>query len=134
SVRIEAARALVASAPQLSASERGDFEKALAEYIAVQTYNADRPEGRMNLGNLYAERGDAEGAIAQYRKAIALDPTLAAAYANLADLHRARGADSDAEEVLREGLARNPRAAVLHHVLGLSLVRQKRRSQSWRAR
>ena len=74
----------------------------------MQTYNADRPEGRMNLGNLYAERRDAERAVAEYRKALAIDPTLAAAYANLADLYRARGADSDAEAVLREGLMRNP--------------------------
>jgi len=132
-VRIEAARALVAPAQQLSESERAEFDKALAEYVAVQTYNADRPEGRMGLGNLYAERGDAERAIAEYRKALVIDPTLAAAYANLADLYRARGAEGDAEAVLREGLARNPRAAVLHHVLGLSLVRQKRRSESLRA-
>jgi tetratricopeptide (TPR) repeat protein len=133
SVRIQAARALVTPAPQLPESERAEFDKALAEYVAAQTYNADRPEGRMNLGNLYAERADGERAIAEYRKALAIDPTLAAAYANLADLYRARGEDSDAEAVLREGLARNPRAAVLHHVLGLSLVRQKRRSESLRA-
>ena len=132
-VRIEAARALVAPAQQLPEGERAEFDKALAEYVTAQTYNADRPEGRMNLGNLYAERGDAERAIAEYRKALAIDPMLAAAYANLADLYRARGADSDAEAVLREGLAHNPRAAVLHHALGLSLVRQKRRSESLRA-
>ncbi|HEY2850527.1 MAG TPA: tetratricopeptide repeat protein, partial [Gemmatimonadaceae bacterium] len=132
-VRIEAARALVASAQQLPESERAEFNKALAEYVSVQTYNADRPEGRMNLGNLYAEQGDVEHAIAQYRKAIRIDPTLPAAYVNLADLYRARGADSEAEAVIREGLGRNPRAAVLHHVLGLSLVRQKRRSESLRA-
>ena len=35
------------------------LHQALDEYIAVQTYNADRPEGRLNLGNLYAARGDA---------------------------------------------------------------------------
>jgi Flp pilus assembly protein TadD len=56
-----------------------------------------------------------------------------AAYANLADLYRARGAEGDAEAVLREGLARNPRAAVLHHALGLSLVRQKRNPESLQA-
>ena len=125
-VRVEAARAL-AGAPEreLPADRRGAFEKTLAEYVAVQTYNADRPEGRMNLGNLHAQRGDAAAAVVEYRKAIAIDPTFVAAYANLADLHRARGADGDAITVLREGLARNPRAAVLHHSLGLALVRQK---------
>jgi len=129
--RIEAARGL-AGPPEagLPAGQRAAFDKALAEYVAVQTYNADRPEGRTSLGNLYATRGDANGAIAEYRKAIAIDPTFVAAYANLADLYRARGAEADAEKVLRDGIARNPRAAVLHHTLGLVLVRQKRGAES----
>ena len=85
----------------------------------MQTYNADRPEGRMSLGNVYAQRSDVGGAIAEYRKAIAIDPTFVAAYANLADLYRAGGVDAEAEKTLREGLARNPRDAALHHALGL---------------
>ncbi len=110
----------------MPASQRDVFAKVLAEYIAVQTYNADRPEGRMNLGNLYVQRHDVGGAIDEYRKAIAIDPTFAAAYANLADLYRAGGVEAEAEKTLREGIARNPREAVLHHALGLTLVRQKR--------
>ena len=134
-MRIEAARAL-AGAPEsrLTEGERAAFAKALAEYVAAQTYNADRPEGATtSLGNLYAQRGDAAAAIAEYRKAIALDPTFVAAYANLADLYRARGAEAEAAAVLREGLARNPRAAVLHHALGLALVRQKATADSLRS-
>jgi tetratricopeptide (TPR) repeat protein len=129
-VRIEAARALAGAPEQsLSASQRDVFAKVLAEYIAVQTYNADRPEGRMNLGNLYAQRRDVGGSIEEYRKAIAIDPTFVAAYANLADLYRAGGVDGEAEKTLREGLARNPKEAVLHHALGLTLVRQKRNAE-----
>src|SRR4029453_8864169 len=133
-VRIEAARSL-AGAPesQLTEGDRAAFPKALAEYTAAQIYNADRPEGRTNLGNLYAQRGDAASAIAEYRKAIALDPTFVAAYANLADLYRARGAEGEAMTVLREGLGRNPRAAVLHHALGLAFVRQKETAESLRS-
>jgi Flp pilus assembly protein TadD len=125
-VRIEAARALAGGAEGgLPATRRASFDKALAEYVATQTYNADRPEGRMGLGDLQAQRGDAAAAITQYRKAIEIDPTFVPAYANLADLYRARGTDGDAVAVLREGLLRNPRAAALHHALGLALVRQK---------
>ncbi len=130
-VRIETARALAgASEAQLPEGDRAAFTKALAEYVAAQTYNADRPEGRTNLGNLYAQRADAAGAIAEYRKGIGLDPTFVAAYANLADLYRARGAEVEAVATLREGLARNPRAAVLHHALGLALVRQQQTAES----
>jgi tetratricopeptide (TPR) repeat protein len=133
-VRISAARALVgAPESRLTEGERAAFTKALAEYVAAQTYIADRPEGRTNLANLEAERGNAATAIAEYRKAIVLDPTFVAAYANLADLHRARGAEADATAVLREGLARNPRAAELHHALGLAQVRQKATADSLRS-
>ena len=129
-VRVEAAHALAGAPEQgLSESQRASFAKALAEYVAVQTYVADRPEGRMNLGNVYAQRGDAPAAIAEYRKAMALDPTFVAAYVNLADLYRARGAEADAEKTLREGLAHDPRSAVLHHSLGLVLVREKRKGE-----
>ena len=133
-VRTEAARAL-AGPPEalLSEPERASFAKALAEYVAAQTYNADRPEGRTNLGNIYAQRVDAAGAITEYRKALAIDPTFVPAYANLADLYRARGADGGAVAVLREGLARNPRAAALHHALGLALVRQKETAEGLKA-
>ncbi len=130
-VRIDAAYALAgAPEPGLPQEARAAFAKAIDEYAAAQTYIADRPEGRLNLGNLFRTRGDAERAIAEYRKAIEIDPTFVAAYANLADLYRARGAETQADAVLRDGLARNPRAAVLHHTLGLSLVRQKRTADS----
>jgi Flp pilus assembly protein TadD len=130
-VRIEAARALSGEPEQgLTPSQRASFQKALAEYVAAQTYNADRPEGRMGLGNLYAQRGDGAAAITEYRKAIALDPTFVAAYANLADFYRSRGAEAEAEQTLREGIAHDARAAALHYALGLLYVREKRAGES----
>jgi len=133
-VRIDSARALAGDAEAgLPTERRAAFAKALDEYAAAQTYIADRPEGRMNLGNLYATRGDAERAVAEYRKAIALDATFVPAYANLADVYRARGSERDVEAVLREGIARNPRAASLYYTLGLSLVRQQRKADALKA-
>jgi tetratricopeptide (TPR) repeat protein len=130
-VRIEAARAL-AGAPEriLSREQRASFDAALAEYVAVQMYNSDRPEGHMNLGNLAAARGDFDAAVAQYRQAIELDPLFVAAYVNLADLYRATGKEVDAQIALRQGLEADPRSAILHHTLGLALTRQKARPQS----
>lgn len=126
SVRIEAARALAGpDEARIPAAQREAFAKALAEYVAVQTYNADRPEGHLNLGNLYANRGDLDRARAEFEKALEIDPRSVEARVNLADLHRARGADNEAEAVLREGIARVPRAAPLHYALGLALIRQK---------
>jgi Flp pilus assembly protein TadD len=52
------------------------------------------------------------------------------AWANLADLMRLLGREAEVESLLREGLAVNPRAAALHHALGLSLVRQGRKTEA----
>jgi Flp pilus assembly protein TadD len=43
---------------------------------------------------------------------------------NLADAYRQLNRDTEGEKVLRRGLALLPRAANLHHVLGLLLVRK----------
>jgi tetratricopeptide (TPR) repeat protein len=132
SVRIEAARALAVPGKQIPAADRDAFTKALGEYIAVQTYNADRPEGRMNVGNLHAARGDAERAAAEFRKALEIDPTSVEARVNLADLYRAQRDEAKAEAVLRQGIAISPRSAALHYALGLTFVRAKRTADSLR--
>jgi tetratricopeptide (TPR) repeat protein len=127
-VRIEAARALVEVPEQsLTPEQRARLRVVLDEYIAAQTYNFDRPEGHMNIGNLAAARGDAQAAVAQYQQAIAIDPLFTAAYVNLADVYRATGKEVDAQVILRQGIKADPRSAVLHHTLGLALTRQKAR-------
>jgi len=127
-VRIEAAR-LLASSPHDEAS-RSAFEAALAEYIAAQRENADRPEGHLNLGGLYIDLHRSEKAQAELNKAIELDPAFVPAYVNLADLQRVSGTEREAEETLRRGLRVAPGSAPLHHALGLSLVRQRRAKEA----
>lgn len=118
-VRIEAARLLAESnAPGLP--------PALADYQAFQEENADRPEGRLNLGWLAALRGDRAGAEASYRAALRLDPGYLPAVVNLADLFREQGREADGEALLRQALRAAPNDASLHHALGLLLVRTGR--------
>jgi tetratricopeptide (TPR) repeat protein len=130
-VRMEAARAL-AGEPQsrLSAQERAKFAAAIDEYAAAERFNADRPEGRANLGNLHALQGRHDEAVAAYRSALALDATFTQAALNLADLQRSLGAEGDAETTLRQALQRDPRSAPARFALGLSLARQKRTAES----
>ena len=126
-IRIEAARVLAPVPPdQLNAEQRASFERAGAEYIASQKYNADRSEARLNLGAFYANRGDAAKAEAEFKAALVLDAQFVPAYVNLADLYRAAQRDHEGERILREGLQRAPKNAMLHHALGLALVRLKR--------
>jgi predicted CXXCH cytochrome family protein len=126
-VRSEAVSVLApVPADRLDAAQRAAFERASAEYVESQRYNADRAEARVNLGTFYANRGDATRAEAELRAAIALDPHYVPAYVNLADLYRATSRDADGERSLRAGLGKVPGDASLHHALGLALVRLQR--------
>jgi tetratricopeptide (TPR) repeat protein len=129
-VRIEAARLLAPAVSSLVVERKAGFDRALSEFEAVQTENADRPEALANLGNLYSSRNEAARAEESYRRAIALDARFVPAYANLADLYRAVRRDADAERALRDGLRVVPNAATLREALGLTLVRQGKRREA----
>ncbi|MET0216002.1 MAG: tetratricopeptide repeat protein [Vicinamibacterales bacterium] len=130
-LRIEAA-SLVASVPvdQLRANERAAFERAAGEFVDTQLYNADRPEARVNLGTFYGSRGNVVKAEDEFKAAIRLEPSFLPAYVNLADLLRVLGRDADGERVVRQALEIAPRNGMLHHALGLALVRLSRTGEA----
>jgi predicted CXXCH cytochrome family protein len=130
-VRMRAARTLApVQSAALGPADAAAYERAAAEYVAGESFNADRPENRTNLGTYYAERGEFARAETELRAALTLDPVFVPAWANLADLMRMQGREADAEAALREGIARAPSDATLHHALGLSLVRQKKSAEA----
>jgi tetratricopeptide (TPR) repeat protein len=126
-VRMEAARGL-ADAPRdrLTEAQRPALDRGLAEYVAAERFNADRPESHVNLGLLYAAQQRIADAEAALRTALEVNPQFAPAAVNLADLFRATGRDGEGERVLRAALEREPRSAAAHHALGLLLVRRQR--------
>jgi predicted CXXCH cytochrome family protein len=130
-VRIEAT-AFLAEVPanRLSPEDRQHFARAAEEYIAVQRFNADRPEAHVTLGAFFARRGQAAAAEAEYRAAMRLAPRAVAPYVNLADLDRALGHDREGEVTLRQALAIAPEDAAAQHALGLLLVREHRLSEA----
>jgi Tfp pilus assembly protein PilF len=130
-VRMEAARSL-ADAPRdrLTDAERTALDRGLAEYVAAEQFNADRPESHLNLGLLYAAQRRLPEAEAALRAALETDPRFGAASVNLADLYRATGRDAEGERVLRDALKEDPRSGAVHHALGLLLVRQKRMAEA----
>ena len=126
-VRISAAHVLATvPADAVDDALRARLERGLAEYVAAQQVDADRPEARTNLGTLYAQRGQLAAAEAELRTAIALQRSYTPASVNLADLYRVEQRDADGERVLRAGIAAAPDDAPLHLALGLLLARQKR--------
>lgn len=130
-VRMQAARSLAGEAEaRLTPADLGPFEAALNDYVAGQMFSAERPESRANLGGLFLARGRIDEAQAQFTKALALDKTFTPAAIQLAEISRARGDEAAAEAALRKALADNPESGPLHYALGLSLIRQKRRSDA----
>jgi tetratricopeptide (TPR) repeat protein len=130
-VRIAAARQLAALPESaLPADRQARLLTALGEYIAVQHFNADRPEAFNNLGTLYADRGDWVQAEQSLKKAVEIDPTLGVSSLNLADLYRALGREDEAERLIRAVLKREPEHAMAHHALGLSLLRRQRAEEA----
>ncbi|MDQ5908470.1 MAG: hypothetical protein QG599_561, partial [Pseudomonadota bacterium] len=126
-VRIEAARALAAVPTQnLNDSQRQALQRGVAEAIASEQTNADRPEAHLNIGLLYVDLGRFEQAEAAYRTALTLQPGFTQAVVNLADLYRVQGRDAEGEKILRQALDSDPHHAPAQHALGLLLIRQKR--------
>ncbi len=126
-VRMQAARAIAGDGERaLTPADLGPFEKALAEYVAGQMFNAERPESHFNLGSLDLARGRVDSARAQFEKTLNLDKTFSPAAIMLAEIARRGGDEAAAEKILTKALADNPNSAPLYHALGLSLIRQKR--------
>ncbi len=124
SVRTEAARQLAGLSPaELSPGQRQRLQTVLAEYVAIQNDNADRPEARLNLGILYAQAGQPETAEKQFRAALTLQPDFEPAFVNLADLYRSVGDETQAKSVLSSGLELVPDSAALNYSMGLLTVR-----------
>ena len=130
-VRIRAVSLLAAVATgSQPAADRENFDRAAAEFIAAQRFNADRPEAHTTLANFLAQRQQAAEAEAEYKAALKLSPQFVPAAINLADLYRALGRGDDGVQVLREAIAAVPQDAGLHYALGLALVRQKKNDEA----
>ncbi len=126
-VRIRVA-SLLAATPRESQpqADHERFERAAAEFVAAQRFNADRPEARSALGGFYTGRGLLAEAEVEYRAALRLSRQYVPAAINLADLYRRLGREIEGEAVLRAAIAASPEDAGAHHALGLTLVRLKR--------
>ena len=111
-------------------AQRAAFARVLAEYRASQTFNADRPESWVNLGNLDRRQGRPGAAEEEYVHAIRLQPQFVAAYMQLAELYRTAGREVQADSVLRMGLDRVPGNIDLQYQLGLALVRQGKKADA----
>ena len=130
-VRCAAANGVADALPgNITPEEKLAFQRALADLVATEKLNADRPEGHLSLGNLFARQGQLVEAETEYKLAIQLFPLFIPAYVNLADLYRASQRDDEAEHWLMEAQKQAPHNADVIHALALLRVRQHRREES----
>ena len=101
------------------------FERALAEYEAELLLHADRASHLGQLGMLRLRQGRVGEAEQAWTDAISTAPRVAGSYLNLADLYRLQGREKATERLLLDGLEVMPDDGMLHHALGLSLIRQQ---------
>ena len=129
-VRIEAARLLAPASSGLSGRDAASFTTAAAELVASHRHNADRPEDRVALGEFFADLGRLDEAEAEYQAAQRLNPAYELSYVDRARLVGRGSDEARVQAILREGLTHRPDSAALHHLLGLSLVREGRRAEA----
>lgn len=129
-VRLAAARALVGPSPAaLGTDQQAELEGALAELLASERLDADRPEAHMNLATLDTRLGRPADAEASLRAALRLDPRFVPALVGLAELFRVRGRDADGEPFLEQAARAAPEDAEALDALGRLRLRQGRRGE-----
>jgi tetratricopeptide (TPR) repeat protein len=104
------------------AEERGEAERAAAEYRAALAADPGNFLAYLNLGNLAARRGDLAAALPLYGKAAALEPRSDDAESNLGGAYLALGRPAEAAAHLDRALTLNPEnLSALHNRALLAL-------------
>ncbi len=125
-VRVEAAiRISELPANTIPKKYNAAFEKALAEYKAVNLYMSDFPSGRMNLGIMYANQNKLKKAAKEYEEAVKIDSLFLPAKVNLAIVYNQLGENEKAEIILRELIKNHPELFDAYYYLGLLLAEKK---------
>ncbi|MEN8193950.1 MAG: multiheme c-type cytochrome [Bacteroidota bacterium] len=101
------------------------FNNALLEFQAMNTYMADFPSGRMNLGIMQTNLNNLEEAALQYEEAIKIDSLFFPAKLNLAITYNQQGRNDEAEILLRDLINNHSELADANYYLGLLLAEKK---------
>jgi predicted CXXCH cytochrome family protein len=130
SVRSEAAMALVPLWAMLSPDQKSLLAPALADYIAIQDFNADRGYAHTNKAIVLGYQNNISEALAAYQQSMRIEPYFAAAYVNMAELYKRQGQNIKAIETLNLGSKANPSDSSIPYSLGLAYIREKNITQA----
>lgn len=123
-LRAAAARLFADLRPgELAPAQRAALDRGLSEWLAMQEYNADRPEALAGLAAFHEARGQVEQAESAYRLALERQPRYVPARVNLSTLLGRAGRETEAWAVAQEGLELLPEQPELAYVAAMSAVR-----------
>lgn len=103
--------------------DRGEKDRAIAEYTRSIEIDPDYPKSYLNLGALLAESGRPEEAVDAFRRAVDLDPGYTAARVNLGMALAEAGDEDAALAELEEAVERDPSSAMALTQYGIELYR-----------
>ncbi len=124
-VRSEAAMALVPLWEMLSTEQKNQLQPALDDYLAIQSFNADRGYAHTNKAIVLGYQNRITEALSAYQKSMQIEPYFAAAYVNMAELYKRQGQEKKAIETLQLGITASPSDSSIPHSLGLAYIRDK---------
>jgi Flp pilus assembly protein TadD len=131
SVRIEAARLLAGTPPELfRQGQKAVLDSAVSEAIEAEMVSAERPESHLNLALMYTQMGRTHEAENELQTALRLDPNHIPSMMNLADLYRTQHREPDAQQLLEKAMAIAPDAGEPIHALGLLKARLGRQQEA----
>ncbi|HEX3717135.1 MAG TPA: tetratricopeptide repeat protein [Verrucomicrobiae bacterium] len=102
--------------------ERGDVDRAIAQFRASLAIEPDNAEAENNLGAALDKKHEMDEAMAHYRKAFALRPRFAEAHWNLGNDFLGKGRVDDAILEYRKAEAIRPDSGKLYLSLGNALL------------
>jgi len=99
--------------------ERGDYDRAIAEFRKAVEINPEHFDGHDNLGVIYSIRKEYDKATQEFQKALALEPNHADAHYNLGLTYSKLMQYDRAEGEFRKALEINPDYAEVYYDLGI---------------
>ena len=125
SVRSEAAMALVSLWSKLTAEQQQALKAPLADYMAIQDFNADRGYAHTNKAIVFGYQNKIELANKAYQQSMRIEPYFSPGYVNMAELYRRQGQNLEAINTLLLGSKANPSDSSIPYSLGLAFIRSK---------
>lgn len=110
----------------LDAVNKGDLQRAIAEFTAALSHHPRPAIVYLSLGNLHWQRENLPAALESFNQAIAVDPSNAKAYGNRGLLHSYLGDTDQALTDWDRALSHRPKTALVHYNRGLFYLHQQR--------